>query len=166
MAPQAKPKALIAWSSGKDSAWALHDIRKQDSHEIVGALTTVTGSSNRVTVHGVPEEVVRLVHHLADVDPDPHPDQRAGIVEPIADRSLQVLRAPRRAAGGIEREHEPIALVLDDRAPVVRRDVRDHLVVGVHHLHPATVAQDRVRASTNCVVVALVNSALISPVSQ
>ena len=37
-----KPKALIAWSSGKDSAWALHEARKSGDYDIVGALTTVT----------------------------------------------------------------------------------------------------------------------------
>ena len=37
-----KPKALIAWSSGKDSAWALHEARRAGDCEIVGALTTVT----------------------------------------------------------------------------------------------------------------------------
>lgn len=59
MTTHRKPKALIAWSSGKDSAWALHEIRRHGSHEIVGALTTVTGDANRVTVHGVPEDLLQ-----------------------------------------------------------------------------------------------------------
>ena len=37
-----KPKALIAWSSGKDSAWALHEVRRAGDYDVVGALTTVT----------------------------------------------------------------------------------------------------------------------------
>ena len=37
-----RPKALIAWSSGKDSAWALHETRRAGDYEVVGALTTVT----------------------------------------------------------------------------------------------------------------------------
>lgn len=37
-----KSKAIIAWSSGKDSAWALHEVRRAGDYEIVGALTTVT----------------------------------------------------------------------------------------------------------------------------
>ncbi len=41
----AKPKALIAWSSGKDCAWALHEARKSGDYDIVGALTTVTDCS-------------------------------------------------------------------------------------------------------------------------
>jgi uncharacterized protein (TIGR00290 family) len=54
----AKPKALMAWSSGKDSAWALHVARQGDDLDIVGALTTVTDSFARVSMHGVREELL------------------------------------------------------------------------------------------------------------
>ena len=37
-----RPKALVAWSSGKDSAWALHELRRAGDVEVVGLLTTVT----------------------------------------------------------------------------------------------------------------------------
>jgi uncharacterized protein (TIGR00290 family) len=53
-----RPKALIAWSSGKDSAWALHEARRSGDCEIVGALTTVTESFGRVSMHGVREEIL------------------------------------------------------------------------------------------------------------
>jgi uncharacterized protein (TIGR00290 family) len=53
-----RPKALIAWSSGKDSAWALHEVRQAGAYEIVGALTTVTDTFARVSMHGVREEVL------------------------------------------------------------------------------------------------------------
>ncbi len=52
------PKALIAWSSGKDSAWALHEVRRAGSYEVVGALTTVTDTFQRVSMHGVREELL------------------------------------------------------------------------------------------------------------
>src|SRR5262245_11765706 len=52
------PKAWIAWSSGKDSAWALHDVRKSDEYDVVGALTTVTDTFSRVSMHGVREDVL------------------------------------------------------------------------------------------------------------
>ena len=55
----ALPKALIAWSSGKDSAWALHEVRREGRYEIVGALTTVTDTFARVSMHGVREELLR-----------------------------------------------------------------------------------------------------------
>jgi uncharacterized protein (TIGR00290 family) len=51
-------KALIAWSSGKDSAWALHEARRAGEFEIVGALTTVTHEFCRVSMHGVREELL------------------------------------------------------------------------------------------------------------
>ena len=54
----APPKALIAWSSGKDSAWALHEVRRAGDFEIVGALTTVTDAFGRVSMHGVREELL------------------------------------------------------------------------------------------------------------
>jgi uncharacterized protein (TIGR00290 family) len=53
-----RPKALIAWSSGKDSAWALHEARRAGDCEIVGALTTVTETFGRVSMHGVREEIL------------------------------------------------------------------------------------------------------------
>jgi uncharacterized protein (TIGR00290 family) len=53
------PKALIAWSSGKDSAWALHETRRTGDWDIVGALTTVTDTFGRVSMHGVREELLQ-----------------------------------------------------------------------------------------------------------
>ena len=53
-----RPKALIAWSSGKDSAWALHVARLAGEYDIVGALTTVTDTFGRVSIHGVREELL------------------------------------------------------------------------------------------------------------
>lgn len=57
--PRGKPKALISWSSGKDSAFALHEVRCAGELEVVGALTTVTESFGRVSIHGVREEILR-----------------------------------------------------------------------------------------------------------
>lgn len=54
-----RPKALIAWSSGKDSAWALHLARQAGDYDIVGALTTVTDTFGRVSIHGVREELLK-----------------------------------------------------------------------------------------------------------
>jgi len=54
----ARPKALIAWSSGKDSAWALYEVRRRGELEVVGALTTVSEAFGRVSIHGVREELL------------------------------------------------------------------------------------------------------------
>jgi uncharacterized protein (TIGR00290 family) len=53
-----RPKALIAWSSGKDSAFALHEVRRADEFDVVGALTTVTETFDRVSIHGVRQEIL------------------------------------------------------------------------------------------------------------
>lgn len=55
-----RPKALVAWSSGKDSAFALHEARSSGMLEIVGLLTTLTETYGRVSMHGVREEILDL----------------------------------------------------------------------------------------------------------
>jgi uncharacterized protein (TIGR00290 family) len=55
----AKPKALISWSSGKDSAFSLYEVRRAGELDVVGALTTVTETFERVSIHGVRQEVLR-----------------------------------------------------------------------------------------------------------
>jgi uncharacterized protein (TIGR00290 family) len=50
-----RPKAILSWSSGKDSGFALHETRKSGEVEVVGLLTTVTSSFGRVSMHGVRE---------------------------------------------------------------------------------------------------------------
>jgi len=54
-----RAKALIAWSSGKDSAWALHEARRTGEFDIVGAVTTVTDTFGRVSMHGVREAILQ-----------------------------------------------------------------------------------------------------------
>jgi uncharacterized protein (TIGR00290 family) len=46
-------KILFSWSSGKDSALALHSLRQNKDLEIVALLTTVTQDYDRVSMHGV-----------------------------------------------------------------------------------------------------------------
>ena len=62
-------KALIAWSSGKDSAWALHEARRSGDYEIVGALTTVTETFGRVSMHGVREELLKAQLEAVGIPP-------------------------------------------------------------------------------------------------
>jgi uncharacterized protein (TIGR00290 family) len=49
----AKPKALLSWSSGKDSAWTLHVLRQQSEYEVVGLVTTINENFDRVAMHAV-----------------------------------------------------------------------------------------------------------------
>jgi uncharacterized protein (TIGR00290 family) len=54
-----KPKTLLAWSSGKDSAWALHVLRQQGELDVVGLLTTVNATHDRVAMHAVRSDLLR-----------------------------------------------------------------------------------------------------------
>ncbi len=51
-------KTLLSWSSGKDSAWTLHVLRRTPGIEVVGLLTTVNEKHGRVSMHGVREELL------------------------------------------------------------------------------------------------------------
>jgi uncharacterized protein (TIGR00290 family) len=60
MAGAERPKAWLAWSSGKDSAWALHTIRRQGEFEVVALLTTINRTYQRVAMHAVRESLVEM----------------------------------------------------------------------------------------------------------
>ncbi len=51
-------KAILSWSSGKDSAMALHRILRSKDFEIVCLLTTITDRFHRISMHGVREELL------------------------------------------------------------------------------------------------------------
>lgn len=53
-----RKRALVSWSSGKDSAWTLHVLRQSGEYEIVGLLTTINSTFDRVAMHGVRRELV------------------------------------------------------------------------------------------------------------
>jgi uncharacterized protein (TIGR00290 family) len=53
-----RPRALLAWSTGKDSAWALRELRRSGEVEVVELLTTVTDPFSRVSMHAVREELL------------------------------------------------------------------------------------------------------------
>lgn len=51
---------LVSWSSGKDSAWALHTLRQQpERYEVRGIFTTVTKTFDRVSIHSTPAWVLK-----------------------------------------------------------------------------------------------------------
>ena len=53
-----KVKILLSWSSGKDSAWALHLLNQQYPGAVAGLLTTVNEAMDRVAMHGVRRSVL------------------------------------------------------------------------------------------------------------
>lgn len=56
----ARPKAWLAWSSGKDSAWALHAVRGRGELNVAALLTTVNRTHARVAMHAVRESLLEL----------------------------------------------------------------------------------------------------------
>jgi uncharacterized protein (TIGR00290 family) len=51
-------KTLLSWSSGKDSAWALHMLNQQYPGSVASLLTTVNEAVDRVAMHAVRREVL------------------------------------------------------------------------------------------------------------
>lgn len=52
------PKAILSWSSGKDSAMTLYRALKSKEFEIVCLLTTITDQFRRISMHDVREELL------------------------------------------------------------------------------------------------------------
>lgn len=53
-----KEKVVFAWSSGKDSARALYELKQDEQYEVTCLLTTVTEGYERISMHGVRIELV------------------------------------------------------------------------------------------------------------
>jgi uncharacterized protein (TIGR00290 family) len=53
-----KKKTLLSWSSGKDSAWALHILRQQPDIDVVGLFCTINQEVERVVMHAVRIELI------------------------------------------------------------------------------------------------------------
>jgi len=60
-------KIWLSWSSGKDSAWALHVLRQQGEYEIAGLLTTINSAFDRVAMHGTRRVLVEKQAEVAGV---------------------------------------------------------------------------------------------------
>lgn len=54
----ASNKVLFSWSGGKDSALALHELRRGGGDEIVGLMCMLAETNRRVSHHGVREELL------------------------------------------------------------------------------------------------------------
>lgn len=58
-------KILLSWSSGKDSAWALHVLRRSRPGAVAALLTTLNADVSRVAMHGVRQHVLEAQAHAA-----------------------------------------------------------------------------------------------------
>jgi uncharacterized protein (TIGR00290 family) len=90
---RAKIKTLLAWSTGKDSAYALQVLRGTSGIDVVGLLTTVNSAAHRVSMHGVRESLLQAqadacrLPLIAVPLPDPcsDDDYRAAMAAAVAD---------------------------------------------------------------------------------
>lgn len=62
----ADARVLLSWSSGKDSAWALHELRRRHI-KVVGLLTTLNMAARRVAMHAVRQSLLRQQAAAADL---------------------------------------------------------------------------------------------------
>ena len=60
-------RILLSWSSGKDSAWALHVLRQSREYEVAGLLTTFNQAANRVAMHAVRRELLEAQAEAAGI---------------------------------------------------------------------------------------------------
>lgn len=72
-----KKRILLSWSSGKDSAWALHVLRRKPDVEVVGLFCTINQEFERVVMHAVRIELIKQQAQNIDLPiqliPIPHP---------------------------------------------------------------------------------------------
>lgn len=52
------PKAIFCWSGGKDSSYCLHKVLSEQLYEVSYLLTTVNATYQRISMHGVREELL------------------------------------------------------------------------------------------------------------
>lgn len=70
-------KILLSWSSGKDSAWTLHTLRREHPDAVAALLTTYNDAYDRVAMHGVRRSVLEAQAEAAGLPlwQVPIPDQ-------------------------------------------------------------------------------------------
>jgi uncharacterized protein (TIGR00290 family) len=73
-------KTWLSWSSGKDSAWSLHALRRGGQAEVTALFTTFNAAFDRVAMHAVRRELVEAQARAAGLPlyaiaiPHPCPD--------------------------------------------------------------------------------------------
>lgn len=145
-------RALLFWSSGKDSAYTLHVLRRQAEIEVAGLVTTVNRPARRVAVHAVRETLLSAQAQACGlpvkrlVIPDPCPNER--YEEIIGDALLEARRR------GID------AVAFGDLFLADIRAYREHLVAatGIEPLFPLwgrdtrALAQEMVSAGLRALI--------------
>jgi uncharacterized protein (TIGR00290 family) len=77
-------KILLSWSSGKDSAWALHVLNRTYPGAMGALLTTVNEARDRVAMHAVRQDVLQAQAAAAEL-----PLRRVYIPEPCSNEQYE-----------------------------------------------------------------------------
>lgn len=107
-------RAVVSWSSGKDSAYALHEARRAGTFDVVGLLTTVTRPFHRVSMHGVREELLDRQAAAADL-----PLTKVEIPYPCPNETYE--RAMEKALGRFQEDEVEVVIFGDLFLEDVRR---------------------------------------------
>jgi uncharacterized protein (TIGR00290 family) len=81
-----KKNTLLSWSSGKDSAWALHLLRNDPGIELVGLFTVINQRYNQVSMHATRLEMLHRQSEAIGLPiqmihlPDPCPAEQYAVV--------------------------------------------------------------------------------------
>lgn len=59
---------LVSWSSGKDSAWTLYQLQQDPEFEVVGLVTTMNQSFDRVAMHAVRRQILEQQARAAGIE--------------------------------------------------------------------------------------------------
>ena len=83
-----KKRTLLSWSSGKDSAWALHVLHRQQDVEVAGLFCTFNQKYERGAMHAVRNELICLQAESIGL-----PLQLIPIPDPCSDSEYKTIMA-------------------------------------------------------------------------
>src|SRR3990172_3708648 len=94
-------KTLVSWSTGKDSAWMLHVLRRRPDVELAGLVTTANAEFDRGAMHAVPRSLLEAqadaaglpLHILPIPYPCPNEAYEAIVGAFIAEQAAQGVKA-------------------------------------------------------------------------
>jgi uncharacterized protein (TIGR00290 family) len=141
-------RILLSWSSGKDSAWSLHVLRRRAEYEVVGLLTTFNGEADRVAMHAVRRELVERQAAAAGL-----PLWAVALPWPCSNEQYELLMA-QTCAKAVAEGIEGIAfgdLFLEDVRAYREKQMKDtglELVFPVWGLSTDALAREMIAAGT------------------
>lgn len=81
-----KKRTLLSWSSGKDSAWALHVLRQDPKIDVLGLFSVMNKKYGRVSMHATRSELLQLQADAVGLPlqtinlPDPCTDEQCNAI--------------------------------------------------------------------------------------